>query len=538
MLGRKRGALIGAAGMLAVSLMTLTASAQEEHSNDGAAFLRAGVGPRYLAMGGAGTATATDVHAGYWNPAGLGWMRGWQIAGMYTGGLDFDRSHNYVGVGYGGEMGSIALSWINAGTDEIRGTDINGNPTSEFSFGENAIQLSLAKAWDRFAFGVTGKMVNQDVGIDFGDDDNVTGFGLDLGASLRMNRYFNLGIAAQDIFTEVGDAEEANDVPASLRIGGTLFPADGFTLAMDLNKVKDDEDFQFRGGAEYKFWLNEEFNASLRAGMDQTRFAGGFGVGFDWFNFDYAYVVEPEDFLGENHRLGILLKFGEDDMGPGTMTGGPDRDRDGIPDDVDKCPDQPEDFDGYMDTDGCPDLDNDGDGIPDVQDQCPNQAEDLDGFEDSDGCPDLDNDKDGILDKDDKCPNAAETFNGFEDTDGCPDEAPIYFPRVHINFKFGTAEISGADPIPTLEEVAQIMKDHPDIIVEVQGHTDNVGTDESNQILSQKRAQAVKEYLVRKGVPAERLQTAGFGESRPIDTNDTDLGRARNRRIEFVVVKR
>jgi outer membrane protein OmpA-like peptidoglycan-associated protein len=516
--------------------MSLTASAQENHSNDAGAFLRAGVGPRYLALGGAGTAAATDVHAGYWNPAGLGWMKGWQIAGMYTGGLDFDRNHNYIGVGWGGEQLSLALSWINAGTSDLEGFDESGNPTSEFDFGENALQLSLGKAWDRFSLGATGKLVNQDVGVDFGENDSVTGFGLDLGAQIRFNRYFHLGLMAQDIFTEIGDDEDTNDVPPQLRIGGALFPGEGFTLSADMSKTRDDEDFEFHGGAEYKFWLSEEFNASLRLGMDQSRFAGGFGIGYNWLNFDYAYVVEPEDFQGENHRLGLLLKFGEEEMGP--AGGAADRDRDGIPDDVDKCPDQPEDFDGYMDTDGCPDADNDGDGIPDVQDQCPNQAEDLDGFEDSDGCPDLDNDKDGILDKDDKCPNAAETFNGFEDTDGCPDEAPIYFPRVHINFKFGTAEISGADPIPTLEEVAQIMKDHPEIVVEVQGHTDNVGTDENNQVLSEKRAQAVKDYLVRKGVPADRLQTAGFGESRPIDTNDTDLGRARNRRIEFVVVKR
>jgi outer membrane protein OmpA-like peptidoglycan-associated protein len=306
---------------------------------------------------------------------------------------------------------------------------------------------------------------------------------------------------------------------------------------MDLDKVRNEDDFKFRGGAEYMFWLNDDLNAAVRAGMDRTRFSGGLGIGLRWFNFDYAYVVEPENFLGNNHRLGVLLKFGDeqvDHRGHGIA----DRDRDGIPDDVDKCPDQAEDFDGYQDTDGCPDLDNDGDGIPDVQDQCPGQAEDLDGFEDSDGCPDLDNDKDGILDKDDKCPNAAETFNGFEDTDGCPDDAPINFPLAHINFKFGTAEISGADPIPVLEEVVRIMKEHPAITVEVQGHTDNIGADASNQVLSEKRAQAVKDYVVKRGIAADRLTTRGFGEGKPIDTNDTDLGRARNRRIEFVVVKR
>jgi len=130
-----------------------------------------------------------------------------------------------------------------------------------------------------------------------------------------------------------------------------------------------------------------------------------------------------------------------------------DRDGDGIKDDVDKCPDDPEDYDDFEDEDGCPDLDNDkdgipdeldhcpnepgpesnhgcpehkthdrdGDGIPDELDKCPNDPEDFDGFEDEDGCPDLDNDKDGIPDKVDLCPNDPEDFDGFEDEDGCPD---------------------------------------------------------------------------------------------------------------------
>lgn len=127
---------------------------------------------------------------------------------------------------------------------------------------------------------------------------------------------------------------------------------------------------------------------------------------------------------------------------------GGDRDGDGIRDAVDDCPDDPEDFDGFEDTDGCPDLDNDGDGIPDTEDQCPMEPEDVDGFQDEDGCPDPDNDQDGVLDVDDECPNVPgkaefdgcpdtdgdgipdhldqcpndpEDIDGFEDEDGCPD---------------------------------------------------------------------------------------------------------------------
>ncbi len=102
--------------------------------------------------------------------------------------------------------------------------------------------------------------------------------------------------------------------------------------------------------------------------------------------------------------------------------GPPDADDDGIPDDSDRCPNEPEDEDGFQDDDGCPDLDNDGDTIPDDDDDCPDQAEDVDRFEDDDGCPDPDNDNDTIPDVDDQCPNEPETVNGVLDDDGCPEQ--------------------------------------------------------------------------------------------------------------------
>ncbi len=98
-----------------------------------------------------------------------------------------------------------------------------------------------------------------------------------------------------------------------------------------------------------------------------------------------------------------------------------DQDEDGVKDDIDRCPKDPEDKDGFEDNDGCPDKDNDNDGVPDLQDKCPNEAEDRDGFEEDDGCPESDNDKDGIPDDQDKCPRVAEDFDGIEDNDGCPD---------------------------------------------------------------------------------------------------------------------
>jgi outer membrane protein OmpA-like peptidoglycan-associated protein len=456
---------------------------------------------------------------------------------MYTGGLEFDRNHNYVGIAYGFDKFALGLSWINASTSDLVASDVLGSAGNTFTFAENAILLSGGFMSGPVALGATGKLVNQDLGVDVvGSDGSVTGLGIDFGVQFNLGEYVRLGATVQDLFTHLGDNddEDKNQVPTNLRLGAAVYPYDGLLVGLDVEKEQHEESITVHAGAEYWHPFSEDFRGALRLGVDDGDFAGGLGLGISFLELNYAYVVEPQDFLGENHRFSLNLDFGEKREHFRPLVDG---DGDGVADADDECPDEPEDFDGFQDNDGCPDYDNDGDGILDSEDQCPNQAEDFDGFEDEDGCPDLDNDGDGIVDANDRCPNEAENFNGFEDSDGCPDDAPIYFPLAHINFKFGTAEISGADPIPVLEEVVRIMKDNPNINVEIQGHTDNIGTDDANMQLSLRRSEAVKKYVADRGIAASRLTTRGFGEARPIDSNDTDLGRARNRRIEFVVVK-
>jgi len=189
------------------------------------------------------------------------------------------------------------------------------------------------------------------------------------------------------------------------------------------------------------------FNTAIEFPAPQVTFF----VEFNWENlFNYStsdssvskstYTITPG--IALISKSGTSLKIaGDINLNSGSkpsLTGAPDwavwamishtatliprdTDKDGISDDEDACPDQPEDMDGFQDDDGCPDLDNDGDGIPDVEDKCPDLAEDKDNFEDDDGCPDLDNDQDGIKDVDDKCPNEPEDFDGDLDEDGCPD---------------------------------------------------------------------------------------------------------------------
>lgn len=277
-------------------------------------------------------------------------------------------------------------------------------------------------------------------------------------------------------------------------------------------------------------------------------------------NVDDACPDQPEDLDGDND-------------GDGCPETSEDRDGDGIIDAVDACDDQAEDVDGFKDTDGCPDPDNDDDLVPDFRDGCPMIAEDRDDWEDEDGCPEPDNDLDTIPDVNDKCPNEPgdrardgcpvldadgdgiadvndqcptepETPNQYLDEDGCPDQPPsrVKVTRTQveikevIQFETGSAKLLPASDA-VLDDVAQVLKDASQMKLRIEGHTDSDGSEDSNLRLSQQRADAVRDYLLAKGVAASRLQATGFGETKPIDTNRTSDGKAKNRRVEFHIVR-
>ncbi|MCK6549573.1 OmpA family protein, partial [Myxococcota bacterium] len=273
-----------------------------------------------------------------------------------------------------------------------------------------------------------------------------------------------------------------------------------------------------------------------------------------------------------------------------------DRDGDGLLDGADACPDAAEDPDKFQDEDGCPELDNDkdgiadaddrctlepgpkanvgcpdldgdGDGIVDRLDKCPKEPEDADRFEDDDGCVDPDDDADGVLDVKDDCRIVPGVFEnrGCPDTDRdgdliadrldqCPDEpgqkdrmgckqkqlAVLRAGKIEILDKvyFETnRHVIQRRSYPLLDNVAAVILRHPEVKkVRVEGHTDDVGDDAANLALSDRRAKAVVDYLVAKGVERSRLEAQGFGETQPLESNKTTAGRATNRRVEFEVV--
>ncbi len=212
------------------------------------------------------------------------------------------------------------------------------------------------------------------------------------------------------------------------------------------------------------------------------------------------------------------------------FNGCPDKDGDGTPDKTDVCPDIP----GPKEYKGCPDRD--GDGTLDKDDACPDVA----GPKENKGCPWPDSDKDGIIDKDDACP----TVPGVKEFKGCPPPPPMkaaeqkILERAFAALEFATAkDIIKPKSYPSLNDLAKLLVQHQnDWTLKLSGHTDNDGTAEKNMVLSEKRANAVKNYLVKKGAKPDKIMTEWFGQTQPIADNTTPKGKQKNRRVEMKIL--
>ena len=221
-----------------------------------------------------------------------------------------------------------------------------------------------------------------------------------------------------------------------------------------------------------------------------------------------------------------------------------DTDKDGFPDLVDMCPVDKEDKMPPNPDDGCPTMsDLDKDGIPDNVDKCPANPEDKDGIDDRDGCPEDDADQDTVPDAEDKCPKEPGMRGDDPETEGCPQfvrrisgSSEIQITK-QVEFEFDSNVILPKS-YPILDEVVRLLRANPEIkLVSVEGHTDDIGKPEYNDKLSANRAAAVRMYLIDKGgIAANRLASKGLGARKPVGSNATPEGQARNRRVEFHIV--
>jgi OOP family OmpA-OmpF porin len=383
-------------------------------------------------------------------------------------------------------------------------------------------------------------------------------------SSVSVSRYLSDGF----IFTATGSINEISKFGDSSVNDLSYYAVDGTIKYSfgELLKTSWLEPYIGVGGGYT--WVNEIGAGTLN---------GTVGLNF-WFSENIGLSVQSaykhafEDYLPTHfqHTVGLNIKFGgkdtdgdgvydKDDACPEVaglpaFNGCPDSDGDGIEDAKDDCPNEAglAEFNGCPDTDGdgvpdnkdeCPTVaglktlagcpDADGDGVADKDDECPNQA----GPAANKGCPWPDTDGDGVLDKDDKCPNEAGTVAN----NGCPEIKPTAevvkaLNTYARNILFDTGKSTfKKDTDKVLQAMVVIFKEYPKADFSIDGYTDSVGSANSNKLLSERRANAVMDYLVANGISADRLTAQGFGEENPIDSNKTTTGRANNRRVEVVL---
>jgi outer membrane protein OmpA-like peptidoglycan-associated protein len=442
-------------------------------------------------------------------------------------------------------------------------------------FGLNNIQAQDENNPWQISFGVNAIDV-----YPTGDEDALTNFGFETGSF--GSEYFNLN-------------DHWNILPSISYVAVTKSVGDHFSIGArgSLNRISklgdvDADDlshYAVDGILKYQLLSNTVIDPFIEVGGGYTwvdeigagTVNGGLGVNI-WFSenigltFQTSYKHAFEDYLIKHfqHMAGISVKFGgtdtdgdgiydKDDACPEVpgleaFNGCPDSDGDGIEDGKDDCPNEagskemngcPDaDGDGIADKDdacpneaglaalaGCPDAD--GDGVADKDDECPNEA----GPAENNGCPWPDKDGDGVLDKDDQCPDVAGTVAN----NGCPEVTEEVQKQLNeyartILFDTGKATLK-TESVSVFVDIIKILNEYPTANFTVEGHTDSVGSESLNQQLSEKRANSVRDFLIKEGIDANRLTAVGYGEAKPIASNNTRDGRAQNRRVEINLVK-
>lgn len=322
------------------------------------------------------------------------------------------------------------------------------------------------------------------------------------------------------------------------------------SLGVNYTRIGKDNDYPIELGYGFHTWFNENLGLT---------FASSYNHGFEHTGNDYF-----------QHSLGVSFRFGRNDadgdgvsdakdlcpneVGLPALNGCPDDDGDGIVNRDDACPNAV----GSIDLQGCPD--SDGDGIANSEDACPEAA----GSSVSNGCPD--SDEDGVLDKYDSCIRQAgpASNNGCPwpdtDGDGILDKNDKCFDKVGPVSNQGCPELTAEEPkkvvdlkksftfyfggntfkpgvLKELDGLVKIMKTLPDVNFSIEGHADSIGSEDVNLNLSKTRANAVREYLISKGIHAHRMRVIGFGEKKPVASNKTTKGRSLNRRVEVIAIK-
>jgi outer membrane protein OmpA-like peptidoglycan-associated protein len=469
--------------VLLILLMAAAASAQ----NFAAPWLKMGVGAKAMAMGTAQTAVVEDATAAYWNPAAMCQLHRFDVALMYTAGMKAERNYNYVSAAFRADrIGTFGISWVNAGITGIEKRIGPGPSQGMMDVSNNAFQLSYGRDLGRgFALGLSLKYLQENLA-----DNN--GYGVDAGLLFKPYDELQFGVMGRDISAKIGP----NRVPYQIRLGMGVWPVKHLTLASDLI-LRQDQDATAALGTAYDVGVSDNTSFYLAAGMndllrESRGFTAGFGFNFSSFSLQYAYVTEPQDFLESNHKLSVNFFFGKDNPLRSLMGTLKREKKEEC--EMKCCPKEegPKEFIHRYIFEGNPSL---------------KLSLELLRPEQKDSIKTIWSQPGGII-----------SFPG-------------------VNFATGSAEITD-EFARVLDGAAQLINEHPEIqLLEIQGHTDNTGSDAINNPLSQARADAVRNYLISRGVDPNRLTAKGFGSSKPVASNATEQGKYQNRRIDIVRVR-
>jgi OOP family OmpA-OmpF porin len=348
--------------------------------------------------------------------------------------------------------------------------------------------------------------------FDDSDRNSDHGNGSWLGFGLPINQYWGVELTGNwDQFNSDGASNPNNWRQWGLEVGGLFFYSRNRAFSpyvgIGAGAMKQEQRNDVVPGQV----KDHSINPFGDAGLGFFSYFGDSPVGVR-FDARYRLIDADSSYAGKSSfgepvvKVGLVAALG----GAAAPKEAPvvkDSDGDGVPDDADLCPGTPKGV--KVDAKGCP-IDSDGDGVPDGIDQCP-------------GTPP------GVAVDDKGCP----TTLGSGRFKILGSGADLRFEDVH--FEFDKSDLSDyaremLDDAATV--IGQVSQKYPGLKVDISGHTDSVGTEGYNQGLSERRANAVKDYLLRKGVESGRVSTYAYGESKPVATNDTAEGRAQNRRAE------
>lgn len=445
----------------------------------------------------------------------------------------------------------LVLAILVVGLNTVQAQDVN-NPW-QISFGVNAIDVYPTN--DKSAAYPTGTLFSEFFNandhwnilpsISYIGVSKSVGDGFSVGVRGSLNKITKLGdVVVDDLSHYAVDGTIKYNFLKNTVIDPFVEIGGGYTWVDEIGAGTAN------GGVGINFWFTENLGLTLQStykhafedyGVKHFQHLAGISVKFGGTDTDGDGIYDKDDACPEVFGLAAFngcpdtdgdgIEDSKDDCpneaGPKELNGCPDSDGDGVPDKDDACPNE---F-GLAALGGCPDAD--GDGVADKDDACPNEA----GPKENKGCPWPDRDGDGVLDKDDECPDVAGTVANK----GCPEVTEEVQKKLNdfaktILFDTGKSTIKAAST-GVMVDIITILNQYPNSKFTVEGHTDSTGSATLNQKLSESRANAVKDFLVEKGISASRLSAIGYGKDKPIATNNTAAGRTQNRRVEINLVK-